>query len=377
MIELDAPELLAPRLSRVTRAAEMLGVDGWLLTTSQAVRTVTGAWSDDVDLFGEWSSPVVAVGATVLSPGRPPSDARLIDDVIDLLPLRGTIAIDRLGPLALERLAELRPELTVQDAAMLLGAAKVPREQVEIDVLVEAHRRTEAVLGSMVDLVRPGVSERDLTSEFTVRAAESGLDRMHLDTVFSVLPKEHSQAASWVRGSWEGRSPYRELTTDRVLAEGDHVAFDAGVGYRGYTADVGWTLLASAKGPSPAQVALATRWDEVARRVIDAARPGVSASALRAAALKGWDPALPPPWPYPLYVAHGVGTELAEPPFAGADFAPEAEAAMVLTEGNVLMIEPYIWEEGVGGYRAEYCIAVGADGTDIVSSLPYGRWPGS
>ena len=374
MIELDEPELLAPRKRRVTQAAGMLGVDGWLLTTSQAVRTVTGAWSDDVDLFGEWSSPIVAVGNTVLSPGRPPSDARLIDEVIDLLPVQGTIAVDRLGPLALERLALLRPGLAVQDAAMLLGAAKVPRDQIEIDVLVEAHRRTEAVLLSMVDLVVPGVSERDLTSEFTVRAAESGLDRMHLDTVFSVLPKDDAHAP-WARGSWVGRSPYRELTTDRVLAEGDHVAFDAGVGYRGYTADVGWTLLASADGPSPAEVALSSAWDEVARRVIDAAKPGVSASDLRAAALDGWDPSRPPPWPYPLYVAHGVGTELAEPPFAGADFAPEAEAAMVLVEGNVLMIEPYIWEAGVGGYRAEYCVVVGVTGTDIVSSLPYGRWP--
>ena len=279
MIELDEPELLAPRLSRVTQAADMLGVDSWLLTTSHAVRTVTGAWSDDVDLFGEWSSPIVAVGRTVLSPGRPPSDARLIDDVIDLLPERGTIAVDRLGPLAVERLAELRPHLVVQDAAMLLGAAKVPRARIEIDVLVEAHRRTEAVLLSMVDLVVPGVSERDLTSEFTVRAAESGLDRMHLDTVFSVLPKDEAHAP-WARGSWEGRSPYRELTTDRVLVEGDHVAFDAGVGYRGYTADVGWTLLAGTDGPSAAEVALASTWDEVARRVVDAAKPGVTASEL-------------------------------------------------------------------------------------------------
>jgi Xaa-Pro aminopeptidase len=250
----------------------------------------------------------------------------------------------------------------------------VPRDQIEIDTLTEAHRRTEAVLASMVGLVVPGVSERDLTSEFTVRAAESGLDRMHLDTVFSVLPKEATQA-TWARGLWEGRSPYRELTTDRVLAEGDHVAFDAGVGSKGYTADVGWTLLASTDGPSPAEVALATSWDEVARRVIDAAKPGVNASELRAAALDGWDPDRPPPWPYPLYVAHGVGTELAEPPFAGADFAPEDEAAMVLVEGNVLMVEPYIWEEGVGGYRAEYCVVVGASGTEIASSLPYGRWP--
>jgi Xaa-Pro aminopeptidase len=376
VIELDEPELLAPRLKRVADAADMLGVDGWLLTTSHAVRTVTGAWSDEVDLFGEWSSPIVAVGSTVLSPGRPPSDARLIDDVIDLLPVRGILAVDRLGPLALERLAQLRPDLVVQDAAMLLGAAKVPRHRIEIDVLVEAHRRTEAVLASMAHCVVPGVTERDLTSEFTVRAAESGLDRMHLDTVFSVLPKDQA-GAPWARGSWEGRSPYRELTTDRVLVEGDHVAFDAGVGYKGYTADVGWTLLASQDGPSAAQAALAARWDEVARRVIEAAKPGVTASALRAAALEGWNPDLPPPWPYPLYVAHGVGTELAEPPFAGADFAPEAEAAMVLVEGNVLMIEPYIWEDGVGGYRAEYCAVVGADATEIVSSLPYGHWPDS
>jgi Xaa-Pro aminopeptidase len=101
----------------------------------------------------------------------------------------------------------------------------------------------------------------------------------------------------------------------------------------------------------------------------------VNAAQLRAAALEGWPTDGPPPWPYPLYVAHGVGTELAEPPFAGADFAPEAEEAMVLVEGNVLMIEPYVFEEGIGGFRAEYCAVVGPEGTEIVSSLPYGQWP--
>jgi Xaa-Pro aminopeptidase len=120
---------------------------------------------------------------------------------------------------------------------------------------------------------------------------------------------------------------------------------------------------------------LASAWEEVARRVIDAARPGVTAAALRDAALDGWDPARPLPWPYPLYVAHGVGTELAEPPFAGADFAPADEAAMVLCEGNVLMVEPYIWREGVGGYRAEYCVVIRADSCEVVSSLPYDNWP--
>jgi Xaa-Pro aminopeptidase len=374
MIRLDPPILVDARRQRIDAAAGMLGIDGWLLTTSQAVRTVTGAWSDDVDLFGEWFSPIVAVDSDVRCPAPPPNDARLVDEVADLLPERGTLAVDRLGPDALDRLRDLRPQLAVQDAAILLGAAKVPRAPVEVDVLVEAHRQTEAVLASMVGLVVPGVSERDLTREFSVRAAAAGLDHVHLDTVFSVLPR-YARDAPWARGPWAGRSPYRELTTDRILAAGDHVAFDAGVGYQGYTADVGWTLYAGDDGPSPDEVALAAQWEEVARRVIDAARPGVTAAALRRAALEGWDAALPVPWPYPLYVAHGVGTELAEPPFAGADFAPADEEAMVLCEGNVLMVEPYIWRPGAGGYRAEYCVVVRADGAQVVSSLPYASWP--
>lgn len=374
MIRLDPPDLVAARRRRLTATAAALGVDEWLLTTSQAVRTATGAWSERTDLFGEWAWPLVAIGCAVVEDARPPNDPGLIDQVADLLPSTGTLAVDRIGQAALERLAEVRPSLQVTDAAMLLAGAKAPREQVEIDVLVEAHRRTEAILGSMVGMVRPGVSERDLTAEFMVRAADSGFDHLHLDTVFSALPKEPGQA-EWARGAWEGRSPYRELTTDRVLEAGDHVAFDAGIGYQGYTADVGWTLYAGDGGPPPAERTLAAEWDAVAQRVIEAARPGVSAAELRMAALEGWDPSRPPPWPYPLYVAHGVGTELAEPPFAGADFAPEAEAAMVLVEGHVLMVEPYVFEAGRGGYRAEYCIVVGPKGAEIVSSLPYGQWP--
>jgi Xaa-Pro aminopeptidase len=374
VIRVDPPELVAARQRRLLRVAEILRVDEWLLTTANAVRTATGAWSDEVDLLGEWAWPTVAVGSTVISPGQPPNDPSLIDDVIDLLPATGVLAVDRIGQPALDRLAHLRPGLKVEDAHALLAGAAAPRDRVEIDVLVEAHRRTEAILATMVALVQPGVSERELNAEFAGRAAESGFDRLHVDTVFSVLPRERAQAP-WARGPWASRAPYRELTTNRVLEAGDHVAFDAGIGYLGYTADVGWTLFAGEDGPSPAERNLAARWEEVARRVIQAARPGVSAFQVRQAALERWDPHVPPPWPYPLYVAHGVGTELAEPPFVGTDMGPEAEAAMLIAEGNVLMVEPYIFEEGVGGYRSEYCAVVGADGTDVVSTLPYGEWP--
>ena len=42
MIHLDQPALIEARRTRLDAACELLSVDGWLLTTSQAVRTATG-----------------------------------------------------------------------------------------------------------------------------------------------------------------------------------------------------------------------------------------------------------------------------------------------------------------------------------------------
>jgi Xaa-Pro aminopeptidase len=297
MIHLDLPELVAARSRRFGRIAGEAGVDGWLLTTALAVRIVTGAWSDELDLSSEWSSPIVAVGSSVISPGLPPNDPRLIDMVVDMLPRKGKVAIDRLGADAYARLHELRPHLLVEDVAPLIVASNAPRDAVEIEVLSEGHHRTEAALAAMLGEARAGVSERELSRAFSGQAARHGIEHIHVDTVFSVLPRNFDDAP-WARGEWSERSPYRELTTDKVLVEGDHVAFDAGAAYLGYAVDVGWTLLASDREPSPAEVSLADEWEEVARRVIGAAKPGASAADRRGAARDGGDPGRPPPRPH-------------------------------------------------------------------------------
>jgi Xaa-Pro aminopeptidase len=36
----------------------------------------------------------------------------------------------------------------------------------------------------------------------------------------------------------------------------------------------------------------------------------------------------------------------------------------------VLMVEPYIFDDGVGGYRAERCVAVTESGADVWTTLP-------
>ena len=68
------------------------------------------------------------------------------------------------------------------------------------------------------------------------------------------------------------------------------------------------------------------------------------------------------PWLPHFYLAHGVGIESAEMPLVGTDLGASFDDAFVLAPGMVLVLEPVIWDDGVGGYRAEEIVAVTDDG---------------
>ena len=68
------------------------------------------------------------------------------------------------------------------------------------------------------------------------------------------------------------------------------------------------------------------------------------------------------PWLPHFYLAHGIGIESAEMPLIGTDLGEAFDDAFVLAPGMVVVLEPVIWVDGVGGYRAEEVIAVTDDG---------------
>jgi Xaa-Pro aminopeptidase len=352
-------------------------VDGWLLTTSTSVRLTTGKWSDDIDRDGEMWRPIVAAGTpgdeVVMESSAAVADPALVDAVAPLLPRSGRVAVDRLGLAAFAHLASVRPRVEVVDAGPLLAETRRHRDHAEVAAILDGNARAEAALLKVLALVQPGITERQLAAAYHQAALECGLADLHVDTVWCALPGRLADAP-WLQGAWAGWSPYRELTDDRALVEGDHVCFDGGFLFDGYMVDVGWTVLAG-RSPTGAESSLADRWAEVAHRVADALQPGASAADARRAAMAGWPDEAPRPWPYPLYVAHGVGLGGVEPPFAGTDLGPEAEAAMPIEPGQVILVEPYVWEEGVGGYRAELCVVVTPEGPIRVNGLDVGRWP--
>ena len=54
--------------------------------------------------------------------------------------------------------------------------------------------------------------------------------------------------------------------------------------------------------------------------------------------------------------------------------AQEFDAAFVLASGMVLVFEPIIWEEGVGGFRAEEIVVVTDDGYEVLSHVGTSAW---
>jgi Xaa-Pro aminopeptidase len=144
---------------------------------------------------------------------------------------------------------------------------------------------------------------------------------------------------------------------------------DTGMLHRGYMSDFGCTW-PCADGPSATDRALRARWQAIVDAVVAACRPGATAADLHRAALAANGPQRPAPWPRPLYLAHGIGLGGVEPPFIGTDAGLAAEERIVLDAGMVLVLEPYAWEEGAGGYRAERTVTVTATGCTPLSAPP-------
>jgi Xaa-Pro aminopeptidase len=215
------------------------------------------------------------------------------------------------------------------------------------------------------------MTEREAREQLRTQARAGGLHADHIDHVWRVLPRDGS-AVPWLRGDWAAQAPWSQLTTERQIAVGDHLAVDLGFWFDGAMTDVGWTLLVG-REPSRHEQTLARRWLDVADRVTAAIRPGATAADLRAAALTRWTGAHAP-WPFGLYVAHGVGFGGVEPPFAGTDLGIEVERRMPIAVGQVIMVEPFVHLDGIGGYRAERCVRVTADGCEVWTELPVGTW---
>ncbi|QEC48902.1 aminopeptidase P family protein [Baekduia soli] len=125
-----------------------------------------------------------------------------------------------------------------------------------------------------------------------------------------------------------------------------------------------------------AQEALVTRAFAAAR---DAARPGITGCELHASACDVFEaaghrtqrtgPGEDPAEGFQFSLGHGVGLQVHEDP----DLGQTGRAPLVA--GDVIAIEPGLWERGVGGVRFEDLLLITDDGAQTLTDYPYDLTP--
>lgn len=388
----DLAELAGERRTKVDGAIGRAGADALVLLKSSNVRYATGARGPHAESSRDRLSPLVAIvrpnrAAVLFSPGNDGAEtpvermtpscfaddvdgaARLAAILRETLGGARRVGIDRWSVPLRAELRRALPHVEWIDADGVLVEERMTKLAGEIALLRRAQELNERAIDAVIDALRPGVREIDLTAVFDAALGRLGVTDVHVEPVWTALPRARAEAP-W---SPQETLPYRELTSDRVLREGDLVAMDTGILHEGYMSDFGRTWRCGAGGPTDGQRRIFAEWTEIRDRLFEACRPGRTALDLRRAALSGWK-RREPPWPLPLYVAHSLGLGGVEPPFVGTDLGEAVEERWTLRPGMVLVFEPYVWEEGIGGYRAEETVVVTDSGCERLTAYTYGEF---
>jgi Xaa-Pro dipeptidase len=378
---IDPVLLREARLARLRGAMVERGEEALVLTTAAAVRYATGAVPPHGESSAEAARPYAAVvtAATLHLLGLDPVSAASGVEVLPLprAPERAAatlaallgsarrVGFDRLPFAVAEPLARTVPGVELVAADATVFAARGRKTAEEIALLRTAQRLNEHAVAEVLPSIVPGVREVELTGRFLAAMARRGVSACHVEPIWCVIPRRAAEAP-W---TFHGGLPYRELPSTRPLVSRDQVMIDTGMLHHGYMSDFGCTWSCGGQ-PDARDRRLRTRWAEVLDAVLAECRPGATAAALVRAARAAHGEDRPAPWPVPLYLAHGIGIGGVEPPFIGTDLGPAVEEATTLAPGMVLVLEPYVWEEGAGGYRAEQMIVITETGFDRLSAPP-------
>jgi len=273
----------------------------------------------------------------------------------------GTLTIDEYPSMAL-RIA-LTPR-SPGDARPLLTAAKFVKTAAEIEAIGQAQRINEQAMDDVLPVLQPGLRDTDLTALFFRRIFEPGATGNTVDPVWNVVPKRVADGPFTLTG----HLPFPVPTSGRVLEKGDVIFNDTGIDFNGWASDFGRTWCVGVD-PDARQLSQFRRYLDIVAACYEVIKPGATAWDVAVAARQANEGE--PPWLPHFYVAHGIGTESAELPFCGTDLGEEIEAQVIFAAGTVLVLEPVVWDDGYGGYRAEEVVVVTADGCERLTDYPH------
>ena len=230
-------------------------------------------------------------------------------------------------------------------ADILLGLRK-SKDADEVKSLIAAQRIAEKALAEVLELLRPGLTEREVASELTYRMMKYGGEGNSFDPIVVAGPK--SSMPHGVPG-------------DNVIRSGDFVTMDFGTIKDGYCSDMTRTVVVGKATDEMKEIYNVVLEAQLAG--IAAAKAGVPGKVIDQAGRDVIEKA-----GYGKYFGHGfghsLGLEIHESP------SPNGANSEPIPENAVCSAEPGIYLPGKFGVRIEDVVIYKADGCENITHSP-------
>lgn len=228
-----------------------------------------------------------------------------------------------------------------------VSKTRMIKTEEEIENIKEAVRIADIAFSQILEKVKEGVKERDLSAEIEYIMKLNGAEDKSFDFI--------------VASGYRSAMPHG-VASDKTIGKNEFVTFDFGCYYNGYASDITRTIFFGDE--------ITEKHKEIYNTVLEAqllaiskAKAGMKASELDKVARdyiteKG----------YGEYFGHGLGhalgLEIHEQPFVSKI------GDIVLEENMVVTIEPGIYIEGFGGVRIEDDVIIKKDGCEVLNKSP-------
>lgn len=245
-----------------------------------------------------------------------------------------------------ENFKQVFPKSETVKTENVIEQLMMQKDKVEIDTIRRAVNITDRVLPEVLPLIKPGVSEMELSAEITYRHLKLGAQKDAFDII---VASGHRSALPHGKAS------------DKKIEKGDFITFDMGCIVDGYPSDMTRTVVLGKATDEQRKVYAIVK--EAQEKAVAAAKPGVKCAYLDGLARRIiTDAGYGDKFTHSL--GHGLGLEVHARPALSAMSKDRLKPGMVVT------VEPGIYIEGFGGVRIEDDIVITEDGNEVMNRSP-------
>ena len=236
---------------------------------------------------------------------------------------------------------EMKAELaafTLKPASEILAQKRAVKTDAEIEKIENSQRIAEKALTKVIPLIKPGVTEREISAELMFEMIRLGADTPAFENIVSF---------------GENSADPHHHPSDKKLDKNELILIDFGARTNGYCSDMTRTFTLGTP-PEQLQVihGIVLEAQAYALKHIKAGMTGREADSLAREYIRANGYVKE----FGHSLGHGVGVEIHEEPRLG-----EGSDAL-LVPGMVVTVEPGIYIDGLGGVRIEDLVVVQEDG---------------